>query len=497
MGQDQPLAVLLNVVSSGKLLSILKAKQLSLIGSLVLKNWADQIETKSSPPLVSGAAAGSAWETIASHQRFVGWVASTLVSDATFKIKLAYVKTVFQSIHGFLGAKLVLKDNVKLFCVEFASQVSLEAAFLVELTSSVHLATLKIAKFLVISEFDSSSAIVVLHNVLLGVSATNIKTALSVFDSITHVVLKSAGIWQYVVVYFEKLDFAVSVLNYWSVLTILSYNRFKAKLVNLLSGCTVFEISNMVSQVGSQTCFILWFFKSGHCFQFALITFGFQANLNSAVVKTGTLKKCHIWWKTSGSDCKISPPFPLKPSKMFTLHFVGPKSYAKTSAFLSFSRFLLLLSPAFFLVVVSDFLLSALVESIVKPIDSLIATFKQFINGNLVSSSVFGLRINKVLVHMSSFSRTVNKLGREVISLKKEYYIEDIDMSGDLEHLIGVNNDTFFNLISLWTYEPVHIKTDFLKTAEWLVGLVLNNVTLFSIVQKMSSLDKFSSKTLI
>ncbi|KAG9292838.1 hypothetical protein G9A89_016200 [Geosiphon pyriformis] len=172
-------------------------------------NWADQMETESSPSLVFGATSGGAWETITSYQRFAEWVAFILILGATFKIKLAHVKAVFQSVHGLLGAKSVLKDNVKLFCVEFASQTSLNTAFLVELTSSVCLATLKITKSLVVSKSKSPSATVVLCDVPLGVSAADIKTALSVFGMVTHVVLKPAGIWQYVVVHFEKLDSAI------------------------------------------------------------------------------------------------------------------------------------------------------------------------------------------------------------------------------------------------------------------------------------------------
>ncbi|KAG9284107.1 hypothetical protein G9A89_022881 [Geosiphon pyriformis] len=103
---------------------------------------------------------------------------------------------------------------MKLFCVEFASQVSLKAVFLVELTSFVYLAILKIAKFLVVFESGSLSAAVVLYDVSLDVSAADIKTALSVFGNVTCVVLKPVGVWQYVVVYFAKLDFAVSTLNY-------------------------------------------------------------------------------------------------------------------------------------------------------------------------------------------------------------------------------------------------------------------------------------------
>ncbi|KAG9296730.1 hypothetical protein G9A89_001362 [Geosiphon pyriformis] len=170
---------------------------------------------------------------------------------------------VFQSVHGFLDAKSVLKDNVKLFCVEFASQVSLEVASLVELTSSIHLATLKIAKFLVVSEFGSSFAAVVLYDVPLGVFAANIKTALSVFGVVICVVLKPTSIWQYVVVHFKNLVAVTSALNHWSVLvgknsvrilplvnqqkTIVSRDRFKAKLVNLPPGYTAFEISDMIS----------------------------------------------------------------------------------------------------------------------------------------------------------------------------------------------------------------------------------------------------------
>ncbi|KAG9287413.1 hypothetical protein G9A89_023785 [Geosiphon pyriformis] len=214
IGQDQPLAVLPNVVFFGRSLLVLEAKQSSSVGSSVLGNWADQMETDSSSPLVSGAIFDGAWETINSRQRFAGWVASTLVSGATFRIKLAHVKAVFQSVHGFLGTKSVLKDNVKLFCVEFASQQSLEAAFLVELTSSVHLTTLKIAKSLVVSESGSSPAAVVLRDMPLGVSAADIKLALSVFGSVACVVLKPAGIWQYMMVYFEKLDSAVSALKH-------------------------------------------------------------------------------------------------------------------------------------------------------------------------------------------------------------------------------------------------------------------------------------------
>ncbi|KAG9301354.1 hypothetical protein G9A89_018026 [Geosiphon pyriformis] len=508
MGQDQPLAVLPNVVSSGRLSSVVEAKQSPLVGLSVLGNWTDQMETDSSPPLVSGATSGGAWETITSCQRFAGWVVSTLVLSATFKIKLAYVKTVFQFVYGFLGAKSVSKNNVKLFCVGFASQQSLEATFLVELTSSVHLTTLKIAKSLVVSESGSSPAAVALCDVPLGVSAADIKLAFSVFGSIIRVVLKPAGIWQYMVVYFEKLDSAVSALKHWSVLmdkdsvrilllvnqneTILSCDKFKAKLVNLPLGCTAFEISNMISQIGGQTCFISRSSDSGHCFRFALVTFDSQGDLNSAVVKTGHL----------AVDCKISPPSTPKVPKVFKSHFVGGVSYAKAFAFLDSSEFPPLAASTFSSMVVGDSLVSSqlaslesdlvklftLVESIVKPVGFLVKLFEQFINENLVSSSKLGLKINEVMVHMGSFSKIVGKLEKEVVFLKKECCMENINMFGNLEHLVGLDDEVFSNLLSLWEHESIDVKADALKTVEWLVGLVFCSVTLFLVIQKISFL---------
>ncbi|KAG9290135.1 hypothetical protein G9A89_010441 [Geosiphon pyriformis] len=484
MNQNQPLAVLLNVISSGRFLLVLEAKQLSLVVSSVFENWADQIETESSSLLVSGAAIG---------------VAFILMPNATFKIKLAHIKAVFQLVHGFLDAKSVSKDILKLFCVEFASQVSLEAAFLIELTSFVHLITLKIAKSLVVSEFGSLSAAVVLHNMSLGVFAANIKTAFSVFGVVTCVVLKPVSIWQYVVIHFENLVAVISALNHWSVLvnknsvqiflfvnqqkTIVFYNKFKAKLVNFSPDCTVFEISDMSSD-------------SGHFFYFVLVIFGSQADLDLAVVKTNHL----------AVDYKVaSLPF-SRTLKMFKPYFISFLFYVKASASSILSEFSSLVTFASPVAVVNSLIsfwlvdlefelakLSVLVNSIVKPIGFMIKVFEQFVNSNLVSSAALGLRVKEVLVHMSFFSKAVGKLEQKVVALKFECSFEDVNISGLYVSLLSFNNDMFSNLMSLWEHKSAAVKADAFKTAKWLVGLVNNSAILFEIIQKMSFLGKFSS----
>ncbi|KAG9303234.1 hypothetical protein G9A89_013560 [Geosiphon pyriformis] len=294
IGQDQPLTVLPDVVLSSRSLPIPVAKQPINLDDL--KNWADQMEMEStvSPP-VSGAANGSVWENVNGYQRFSSWVASNLVSGTTFKIKMA------------------LLDAVKLFCVEFASQESLNGATKVAISD-------KIAWSSGVASVFSSSLSVVLCNVPLDTSSDDIKTALGVFGVVTSVKLKPAGLWQYTVVNFKDISSTAAALSNWSVLVrknsirillitnqkevISSRDAFKAKLVNLLFGCTAFEISDLVFQE-TPGCH--------HCYR--------CQDLNHLAV-----------------DCKKLPLLSPKLSsntfddpKNFKSSFVGSKSYAKAA----------------------------------------------------------------------------------------------------------------------------------------------------------------------
>ncbi|KAG9303217.1 hypothetical protein G9A89_003339 [Geosiphon pyriformis] len=136
--------------------------------------------------------------------------------------------------------------------------------------------------------------------------------------------------------------------------------------------------------------------------------------------------------------------------------------------------------------------LSALVEFIVKPVGFLVKLFEQFINGDLVSSSKIGLKVNEIMIHLDFFSKVISKLGRKVVSLKKNCCMKNINMSGNSKHPVGLDDKVFFNLIFLWEYETIDVKADALKTAKLLVGLVPCSAILFLVIQKMSSLGKFS-----
>ncbi|KAG9289865.1 hypothetical protein G9A89_015445 [Geosiphon pyriformis] len=458
MGQDQPLAVLPNVVFSGRSSPVLEAKQSPPVGSSVLGNWADQMETDLSPSL-----------------------------------------TVFQSVHSFLGAKSVSKDNVKLFYVEFASQQSLEAAFLVELTSSVCLATLKIAKSLVVSKFGSSSAAVVLCDVSLGVSAADIKLALGVFGSVARVVLKPASIWQYVVVYFEKLDSAVSALKHWSVLV----GKDSVRILPPIGGCT---------------CFIFHSPDSGRHSRFTLVTFGSQDDLNSAVVKTGTLRKCCIWWKTPGCwrcfkcqemghlaiDCKIFPPFTPKIPKVFKSRFVGFASYAKTAAPSGLSEFPLLVASLAASVVdpavgsrldslekqISN--LAALVKSIVKLVSSLVALVSRLLDDNAAKA----VQVEKNLISMKSaannFSNLLVEVSKDIACLRSEVDFSDMDYDGMLATKPSfLSKDTIEHVIALWRMSGAETKGNIESTRLFLSEFIFDSRNLNGIIERIRGLGLF------
>ncbi|KAG9305161.1 hypothetical protein G9A89_010669 [Geosiphon pyriformis] len=379
----------------------------------------------------------------------------------------------------------VSKDNVKLFCVEFASQISLNTVFLVELTSSVYLATLKITKSLVVSEFGLSAA-VALRN-----------TALSVFGMVIYVVLKPAGIWQYVVVYFKKLDSAMSALSYWSVLvgrdsvrifllvnqneTILFHNKFKAKLVNLFSGCTAFEISNMISQVGGWSYFISQSPDSGCHLCFVLVMFGSQADLDLAVAKTGYL----------AVDCKVALfPF-LKASKVFKSCFIGFLSYAKASASPVMSELSPLVASTPSVAVVDPAVgskldslkkqildLAALIKFIVKPVDFLVVLLEK----DLLSMKYVSNNFANLLVGVS----------KDIACLRSEVDFGNMDydnMQAATPSLLSKN--TVECVIALWQMSGVEVRSSVESTRLFFSGFIFDSKNLNSVIEKICGLELF------
>ncbi|KAG9297654.1 hypothetical protein G9A89_011169 [Geosiphon pyriformis] len=228
-------------------------------------------------------------------------------------------------------------DAVKLFCVEFASQKSLTGATKVAIGNKIFLITLKIAQSSGVASVSSPSLSVALHDVPLGTFSDDIKSALGIFGVVTSVKLKPAGLWQYAVVNFKDTFSATAALTYWSVLikkdsvrilllvnqneVITLKDAFKAKLVNFPFGCTVFKISDLVSQVGGHTC------------------------LNHLAL-----------------ECKVLSPLPSKVSsnfsggpKVFKFSFARSKSYVKAKN--SFCQKIPLIK-VHFIIIITDFKVS-------------------------------------------------------------------------------------------------------------------------------------------
>ncbi|KAG9297410.1 hypothetical protein G9A89_009494 [Geosiphon pyriformis] len=464
MGQDQPLAVLPDVVLSSRSSPIPVAKQ--SINPDDLKDWANQMEMESSN--VNGC------------QRFSGWVASNLVPGAMFKIKMALLSSLFQLMPGCIGLKSVSRDAVKLFCVEFASQECLNGATKVAIGDEVFLTTLKIAWSSGVTSVSSSSLSVILRNVPLGASSDDIKSALGVFGVVTSVKLKPAGLWQYAVINFKNISSAAAALSNWSVLVrkdsvrilpianqkevISSRDAFKAKLVNFPFGCTAFKISDLVFQVGGHTCFIPCSPDSYQCQHFAVVTFDSLESLNAAVSKTSTLCGCRIWWETPGChhcyrcqsldhlavDCKSS--------------LVGAKFYAKAAtsvvppvaaaanmglAFSTSSKVVVPLLPvassgsdvavnarlASLETQLSE--LSLLIKSIVEPVSSLVALVTTLLStppviAETMKESVIGLG-NQIKAVCAVASVLQKEMGALKLRSEKVHYniSDDEDMDDD------------------------------------------------------------------
>ncbi|KAG9284499.1 hypothetical protein G9A89_014103 [Geosiphon pyriformis] len=554
MGQDQPLAVLSDMVFSDKSLPIPVTKQ--FINPDDLKDWADQMKMESTvlPPVFS-AADSSAWKN-----RFSGWVASNLVPGATFKIKMAFLCSLFQLLPGCIGLKSVSRDAVKLFCVEFAFQKSLIGGTKMAISDGNFLTTLKIAQSSGVASVSSLSLSVALCNILLGISSDDIKTALNNFGVVTSVKLKPVGLWQYAVVHFKDTFFAATALFHWSVLVkkdsvrillitnqkeiIFSRDIFKAKLVNLPFGYTAFEISNLVSQVGGHICFILHFPNSYRCQQFAVVIFDSLESLNIAVSKTETLG-CHCCYRCQGLDhlaleCKMSLSLPPKVPfnffggpKVFKSLFAGSKSYAKAAAIMvppiaaaadinldlgsSLPTTTLMLSVAFSVInnAVKARLasleshlgeLSLLIKFLVEPVGALVVLVTKLLS----TPPAVDVSVKKNVAELAEQNKGLAAIAiviqKKLTCLKKKCkqaclkdVLDNNNMDNDdnddnvKDKNFSVYDNTFDVIMHLWEDQPSSIKSSPNLTAKWMSSMIKNSHKLVSIMSKMYKLDMFNT----
>ncbi|KAG9301538.1 hypothetical protein G9A89_008390 [Geosiphon pyriformis] len=464
-----------------------------------LKDWADQMEmesTVSSP--VSGAADGSAWENVN-------------VFGATFKIKMALLGSLFQLLPGYIGLKSVLQDAE-----------SLSGATKVAISNEVFLTTLKIVLSSGVDSLFSLSLSVALHDVSLSTSSNDIKTALGIFGVVTSVKLKPAGLWQYAVVNFKDIFSAAVALFHWSVLVkkdsvrifsianqkevISSRNTFKAKLVNLPFGCTVFEISNLVSQKTPECCC---------CYR--------CQDLNHLAV-----------------DCKMLPSLPPKlPSnssggpKNFKPSFVGSKSYAKTAVFvvppgaaaanmdLDLSGSLKSATP---MLPTVPSVFNTAVESRLASLESYLSELFVLIKSLVESVGALVALITKLLSTLSAIDVLVKKCVNELVKQNKDLaavasvtqkkmtcfekiceqvclengsdvddMIDNVDDDNDEDKDFSVYNNIFNIMMHLWEDQSFRIKSSLDQTAKWMSGMVKNSHEFVSIMDKMYELDMFDT----
>ncbi|KAG9298280.1 hypothetical protein G9A89_002768 [Geosiphon pyriformis] len=437
--KDQPQAVLPDV------------KQNSIIPD-DLKDWADQMEMESTaPPPVSGTADGGAWENVNGRQKFSGWVASNLVSGSTFKIKMA------------------LLNAVKLFCVEFAFQKSLNGAIKVAISDEVFLTTLKIVCGFCI--FPSS--VCCTSQCSLGIFSDDIKAALGIFGVVTSIKLKPAGLWQYTVHWsvLVKKDSVRILLVINQKEIIASSDAFKAKLLVAES------VSFLNLLIHTDINALLWCQDLNHLAVDCKIAKFYAKAVAFVVLPAAT---------TAGIDPVLGAPskvvVPMVP-------VVSPVPIAVVESRLASME--------------SHFnKLALLVKSIIEPVGSLVVLVTKLLStppavDMTLRESVVGLerQVKTVAAVASMLNRDVKSLTKKCdqISLEDLSDDDDMDDDNDKDKDFSVYDDTFDVMMQLWEGQPPSIKSNPDQTAKWMSGMVKNSHELVSIMDKMYEFDMFNT----
>ncbi|KAG9305990.1 hypothetical protein G9A89_009314 [Geosiphon pyriformis] len=421
--------------------------------SFVVPDEILEIELSTFPP-VSGVVDSGAWINVNGQQKFSGWVASTLVPGATFKIKMA---------------------------------------LLMAIGNKIFLTTLKIAQSSGVASVSFPSLLVVLHDISLGTSSNDIKTALGIFGIVMSVKLKPAGLWQYAVVNFKDTSSAANVFSYWSVLkAISSKDAFKAKLVNLPFGCTVFEISNMVSQVDylAVNCKVLP----------PLLPKLFSNSAGGANI----FKSFFIGAK-SYTKAATSVVFPVAAAANIVLAFSAPPKGVVSLLPVVFSGSDVAVNARLTFLETQLSKLSLLIKSIVEPVSFLVVLITKILStppvmAEAMKKSMVGLgnQINAVHAVASVLQK---KMGAIKLRSRKVHFdiFDDENMDDNNNNNnnevknFSVYDDTFDAMMELWEVQSFNIKSDLDQTAKWISGFVKSSHELVCIIGKIYELDMFNT----
>ncbi|KAG9286281.1 hypothetical protein G9A89_014267 [Geosiphon pyriformis] len=253
--------------------------------------------------------------------------------------------------------------------------------------------------------------------------------------------------------------------------------------------------------------------------QFALVTFDSQGDLDSAVIKTGILRKCCIWWETPGCrhcfrcqemshlavNCKIFSPSTPKISKIFKSHFVGSASYAETAASSGLSEFpslVALSAPSAADPAVGSRLnslekqisdLAALVKSIVESVGSLVALMSCLLNDNAVKA----VQVEKDIISMKSaannFANLMVGVSKNIACLRSEIDFGGMDYDGVLAAKpFFLSEDTVECVIALWRMSGAKTRSNIEFTRLFLSKFIFDSRNLNGIIEIICGLGLFS-----
>ncbi|KAG9303078.1 hypothetical protein G9A89_005036 [Geosiphon pyriformis] len=398
---------------------------------------------------------------------------------------------------------------LQLYMSEKGQQESLNSATKVAISNEIFLTTLKIAWSSGVASVSSPSLSVTLHDVPLSISSNNIKTALGIFGVVTSVKLKSAGLWQYSVVNFKDTSSAVAAFFNWSVLVrkdsvrilpianqkeiISSKNAFKAKLVNLSFGCTVFEISDLLLHlVGNSWVLSLLQKLPLLSPKLSFNTFDDSSNIKLSFVESKSYAKTAAFVVFPGAaaanmnlDLGGSPK---TVTSMLSAVFFAP-NFAVESRLASLKSYFSELSVLIKSLVELVSVLVALVTKLLSTLSAVNVSVKKCVDG--LAKQNKGLAAVAIIMQkrMTCLEKKCKQACLKYGSDNNDMVDDDDDDDDDDDN--DDNNKDF--LVYDNTFDSSRIKSSSNQTVKWISDMVKNSHELVSIMGKMYELDMFES----
>ena len=252
------------------------------------------------------------WNVVTSTKRYSILIAYDDIPNNKLREKKAWIHQNLSNQPGYIGQKIPSYKHKDQFKVEFDKEEHHHSAMKAlneqNITSTLFVPNLPTPLSAVLPG-------IVVNDIPLGTTITEIKNAVSSIGNIRSITTNAKGGWQSAHINFDDKEENLDINNIWSIMIkkdscrIIPRNKYQenketrskfcAKLTNLPTGCTAFELEPILQEINAKSCFIPRTRNKYNRMGIAFVAFESHTNKEEAINTKFILRNHKLIWTTT------------------------------------------------------------------------------------------------------------------------------------------------------------------------------------------------------